>query len=367
MIFNIYKRKIRLPLIHYESIMFQENLWIDKKYADEMSGYLLRYKKVKDSPYKSNFRCDICGDSEKNKFKTRGYIVEKGGKLLYYCHNCGASMPFYYYLKTHHFHLYSNMILEKIQASNEDDKPTKKVEPAPVVIEEKTLKDDPLSILWSIDDLPADHYARQYVENRLIPEQWKKKLYFCPAFYKWINMYLPGKFSEAALKHDGTRLIIPFFDKNKNLTGVTGRSFESNDIGRYIVILFDETKPKLFGLDTLNYSEKVYIIEGPIDSMFIENSIGLNGVDGDLSSFVEKNKDVIVLDNQPRNQQVINKYAKYIADGYSIVIWPDHQHEKDINDLILAGKSADEVKRIIDENTFQGPLAEMKYQLWRKL
>ena len=47
---------------------------IDNKYIGLLSTRLQKFKKVKANLF--NFRCPLCGDSQKNKNKTRGYIYQ---------------------------------------------------------------------------------------------------------------------------------------------------------------------------------------------------------------------------------------------------------------------------------------------------
>ena len=47
---------------------------------------------------------------------------------------------------------------------------------------------------------------------------------------------------------------------------------------RYITIMLDEDSPKVFGLDRVNETEPIYIVEGPFDSLFLDNSIAMAGV-----------------------------------------------------------------------------------------
>ena len=51
-----------------------------------------------------------------------------------------------------------------------------------------------------------------------------------------------------------------------------GRAF-GNEQPKYLTIKFDENKQKVFGLDNINLQEHIYIVEGPIDSMFIDNCL----------------------------------------------------------------------------------------------
>ena len=46
-------------------------------------------------------------------------------------------------------------------------------------------------------------------------------------------------------------------------------------------------------------------------------------------------------------EQIIDK-------GYNVVLLTDNVKEKDINDMILSGKTKQEIKSIIEENTYQG-------------
>jgi len=41
--------------------------------------------------------------------------------------------------------------------------------------------------------------------------------------------------------------------------------------------------------------------------------------------------------------------------------------EKDINDMILSGKTKQEIKSTIENNTYQGTMAKMRLTTWRKV
>ena len=64
------------------------SLWIDQKYINILSGRLDRFSHKSGNLY--NFRCPFCGDSQKNKYKARGYVYEKKGGLFFKCHNCSV-------------------------------------------------------------------------------------------------------------------------------------------------------------------------------------------------------------------------------------------------------------------------------------
>ena len=111
----------------------------------------------------------------------------------------------------------------------------------------------------------------------------------------------------------------------------------------------------------------MYVFEGPIDSIFILNSIATAG--GDLISSIkgyDKENMVIVYDNEPRSIETKRKIDKAIDFGYNVCIWPDYIQQKDINDMILSGIKTEQILDIINKNTFKGLKAKMKIIQWSK-
>ncbi len=332
-------------------------LYIDHKYVNLLSNRLPRFKKLNDKTY--TFRCPICGDSKRNTYKTRGYIFSKKDTMLYFCHNCGASMQFRTFLKQQDVQLYDEYVREKYTESNNSHQ-ANTVDITKVVWPKYRI-DSPLKTLKKISQLSHEHPAKNYVINRKIPNTYHHKLFYAPKFKKWINSYIPGKLNIET--GDEPRLIIPFIDKKGQCFGVQGRSFFKKGI-RYVTIMFEEDYPKIFGLDEVICDKTCYITEGPIDSMFIDNSIAMAGSDLALSKLdIELNDVCYIFDNEPRNSQIIKRMDKIIKRDYNIVIWPESLKFKDINDMILGG--IDPMK-IIKDNTFKGLEASMKLVQWSK-
>ena len=86
---------------------------VDSKYIGLVSSRLQKFKRVKPNLY--NFRCPICGDSQKNKSKTRGYLYAVKADMNFRCHNCGASMTFSNFLKKIDTNLHIQYVFERFK------------------------------------------------------------------------------------------------------------------------------------------------------------------------------------------------------------------------------------------------------------
>lgn len=336
-------------------------LWLDHKYINLMSSRLERFSRVNANTYK--FRCPICGDSQKDTRKTRGYVYMRKGTLKFFCHNCNASMGLAWFIKTQDPTLYAEYLKDRMLENGHKDETQEFVNKMkkPVFVKTTGLKD-----LKKVSQLKPDHPVKLYIQKRLIPSDTHHKLFLVSKFKEWVNTMLPDKFED--VEKDEPRLILPFLDKDKNLFGFQGRSFRKTGV-RYITIMLNDEQPKIFGLDTMDPSKDIYVVEGPIDSLFLPNGIASAG--GDLISplqqlDVQKDNFVVVYDNEPRNKETITKIEKAIDSGYRVCIWPTAMEQKDINDMVLVGYTKEQVKDIIDDCTYSGPTAKLHFALWRK-
>jgi hypothetical protein len=214
---------------------------------------------------------------------------------------------------------------------------------------------DILHDLTPINNLNNSHPAKEYLLTRQLPTQ---ALYFTEKFKEWTNSVKPNTFQD--ITQDEPRIIIPFIDKEGVVFGYQGRSLSNNGL-RYITILLDEERPKIFGMNRIDYDKTVFVTEGPFDSLLLENAVAMAGAD--VSSSDLSIDSVFVYDNEPRNTQITARIKKHIDDGHRVVIWPTNIKEKDINDMYLAGYPVGE---IVKSNTYQGLTATLKFNDWRK-
>ena len=332
----------------------------DLKYAQMLSGRLENFRIRNRAPYKINFRCPICGDSQKSRSKARGWLLEKKDSFHYYCHNCGASQSFSFFLKSQDPLTYNDYVAEKfvnkannsIKTTTSDDDEFKTRAPV--------FRSNPLKKLKKVSQLDPNHAVKRYIIKRQIPTHHHYRLYFAPKFKTWINQIIPNKFENVG--KDEPRLVIPFLDDKGRVFGVSARGFDPKGI-RYITIMFEE-RPKIFGLDKVNFNHPYYIVEGAIDSFFLENAVAMAGAEGTTKGVQQPENAIFVFDAEPRNKEIHKRMEKVIKQGYKICIWPDNLPGKDINEMYLAGLNPE---KIIEENTHKGLQAELKFAEWRKV
>lgn len=286
---------------------------------------------------------------------------------MFHCHNCSATMGIPKFIKMIDETVYQEYMFEKLKDSKTKEQLdlesfVEKLKP-PVYMRSGILKG-----LKKVSQLNHDHPIKKFVVARKIPNEYHAKLFACPNFMHFVNDHIPNKFPAESLVKDETRLLIPFLDANKSVHAFQGRSLRGSSQVKYITIVLRPDVPKLYGLDTLDSSKRIYVVEGPFDSMFIPNSVATAG--GDLVSAIStlnKSNVVIVYDNEPRSKETYKKLDKAIMNGYSVCIWPENLEHKDINDMVLAGLTSDFIKYIIDQNTYKDLAAKLALQKWSKV
>ena len=320
---------------------------VDSKYISLVSSRLQKFKKVKADLY--NFRCPICGDSQKNKNKSRGYFYVVKNNTNFKCHNCGASLSLNNFLKKIDTTLYKQYTMEKFKEGHTGKN---------FVVDQPVLKFSKPVFRKKVD-LPKateNDSAKNYLlKRKLNPD----KFYYAERFKSWVNTQ---KKTFDYTGRDEPRIIILMYDEEKQLIGFQGRALDSSP-NKYITIMLQEDAPKIYGLDSINREKPIYIVEGPFDSTFVENGVAMCGADVDVGSFGWSNY-IWVLDNEPRNGEITNRISKLIDRGENVVIWPSNVTEKDINDMVLSGH---DVMSMLKSSTYSGLEAKIKFNNWKKV
>jgi hypothetical protein len=216
--------------------------------------------------------------------------------------------------------------------------------------------------LPSIGSLPKEHYARVYYEAREIPNHFMDKIFYAEDFKKWAQSVCQVDYS--TLMSGEPRLVIPFFDRDNKLIGAQGRALRESKI-RYVTIKVHEDAPKVFGLERWNSDQHTYLVEGPIDSLFLPNCLAVAGADMSDLGILNKDKTTLIFDNEPRNFQIVRSMIKSLQDGWKVVIWPNSIACKDINDMVLTSIKDTRLVEIINRNTYSGQRGEWEVHSWK--
>ena len=334
------------------------SLVTDTTYLMQLSSRLDRFKKVRD--YLWNFRCPHCGDSQRNKTKARGYVYRKKTDLFYKCHNCGVGQSVGNLIKDIDPSLHKRYVMERYKAGETGKRKTKtpefKFEP-PQFKPKKTIIHLP-----SIGSLPKEHYARVYYESRKIPNQFMDKIFFAEDFKQWAQSVCQVNYS--SLTQGEPRLLIPFFDEQNKLIGAQGRALRESTV-RYVTVKVHENSQKIFGLEGWNSEDHTYLVEGPIDSLFLPNCLAMAGADVRDMNLLNKQKTTIIFDNEPRNRQIVKKMFHALSNGWRVAIL--NIVPKDVNEMVLAGMSNAKILEIINRNTYSGQMGKWELQQWKVL
>ena len=344
--------------------------FVDKKFINLIAPQLERFAWKKNDL--ANCRCPICGDSQKNKSKARGFFYEKNNSYFYRCHNCNYGCNIYNFLQQNAPSLCKEYSMENFKNGN-----TKKVNKSE---KEKMFKfkkpefkkkDAILDELTCLTDLPSEHNAVKFANMRMIPKQHWKLLYFTDDFGKFVRYNLDDR----AFLGKEDRIVIPFFNSHGNVVAVQGRSINFRDeanareTAKYITIKADKSIDRLwYGLWRVEPKNRVYVVEGPIDSLFLQNSVAMVGAGAlkEIPSRFDNTPMTFILDNEPRNRQICAYVEKLIELGREVCIWPKDVPEKDINDMAYR-MSTRKIQKMIDENTFSGLEATLKFNNWKKI
>jgi hypothetical protein len=352
------------------------SLYVDEQYVMKIRPLLRNFKKKADYIY--TVSCPICGDSKKKKYKTRGYILRGDDGLYYKCHNCGICLPFGKLIQELDSSIYKEYIYESYLDKGQAHPRQKDEDPAEVVKnyqkkkEYKPAKPTALVGCPAIATLGPDHPARAYLDWRKLPADALKELYWTDDFPAVVDKFLPGH--QFALIKEG-RIIIPFFDTKHQLIAMQGRSQPKYDKAlnkwvdapgavRYITIKADKDAPRIFGMHKISLvsQERIYCVEGPLDSLFLPHAIAMAG--SDIPSGFPRDRIAIVYDNEKHKVDTIKKIARAIENGYSVCIWPENIKEKDINLMVMNGYKPEKIRELIDMNLFSGERAKLELQHW---
>lgn len=375
--------------------------WIQKKWINQLSASLDRFKWVDTDT--ANFRCPLCGDSDESEYKARGYFYFHDGEYSFKCHNCSRAHKFNTFLKTVFPEHEKEYRLEVFKDShgggglltslpsankNEDIEPPsyddmksrlKKGSTKKPSTSETSSSDSSLYFRHAMP-LHKSTLGRQYLlQSRNMTSEilgkYEDDLFFAPDFRSFCHDNFPDiEQCQRNYPSNDQRIIFILRDWNGTMVGFQGRSINPDAKLRYITIKTNDDADKVFGLNRLNTDKPIYVTEGIIDCMFLPNAIAVCG--GDLymavnsllhsSGEIRPDRVFILCDNEPRSIDTTRRMGKAIETGANVTFWSLSSKYKDINDMVSAEYSVDEILSEIKQNSFSGLAASAKLKFWKK-
>ncbi len=330
--------------------------YIEEKYIRLSCSGFRNYRQKNRNLY--NFSCPICGDSSTNPHKARGFVyLNKNRNWRFVCHNCGKNESFYEFLSEIDSRLHSEYVFEKF-ANDKPDKEeiTQTIEDFFNIKVNANIKD----LALRCGDLKDDHRAKKYLSDRKIPLSKINEIYYSSDINNLKKLF--NGYEEISFPVED-RIVIPVQDVQKNLVGVITRSIDKFSKNRYLNMV-EKDKPLIYGLDRINQASQKFVVEGPIDSMFLDNCVAAGGADLFKCVDVMDDETTYIFDNQPRNRDIVSRMNRMAGMNKKIVIWPENIKEKDINEMVLNGL---DVLDTINKHTYRNLEALLYLGKWSKV
>lgn len=328
----------------------EEYRHLQRKYISFLGSGLDRFQQIDTDLWR--FRCPYCGDSRRSSTKARGFVYLNGALYTFKCHNCGEVHAFSSFLKFVDASLHREYILESFKETGG-------------TVEQKTESKRELKEwqegLYPATMLSKKHPVVAYLTERMIPRS------------KWDSFWYSQNFGEYCRRHnlletvaDVPRILTVETDVFGNAQFMLAREIgEASDL-RYVTVKINQDSPKVLGLGKLRRGKPGYVCEGWIDSLFLDNCIAT--LDSNLLTYRNYTdmKLTMIWDNEPRSPIIVGMMHRAIKAGEQVVIWPKWIEVKDINMMIQAGLTPEELTNIISTHTHQGPKGLLELNKWKK-
>lgn len=223
----------------------------------------------------------------------------------------------------------------------------------------------PENFFQSVVYLPPNHPANVYLSSRKVPVSQSDRIWFTDEFWSTLKQLNPEqKIREG---HDEPRIIFPIMDPtNSFMVALQGRSLDTNSKLRYVDCQMVKGQPRMFGQERINSLYPVILTEGPIDSLFLENGVGLCGAQRNPEGLPGNR--IFYLDQEPRNPNIIERYRSLVDAGESVIMLPDEFFEMDVNEIAVSkGWNRKDLTEFVLCHVKSGLKAKLKLSEWSKL
>jgi len=300
--------------------------------------------------------CPYCHEGKSAGKKRRFFYIPEDDHL--YCHNCNESRNGLDFVKD-----MTGLPLNEILAQAGSHADTvedvikkssfyKKVNPNPLPYDSINLFDSNQVSFYKENKVVKD--ALEFIKNRRLDTAVNKPKTL------WISL------TDVLHKN---RVVFPFYNSDGKITTYQSRALYKEDEDKAKYLTKTNSEKGVFNLDKVSSDiEYIFLQEGPIDAMFLRNSVALAGIhptDEQLEMIRKTcpmHELVYVLDNQWIDSTSYKVTKELLDSGESVFIWPkEYNQYKDLNELCIKQKK-DEVQHInILQNTFKGMRGLIQY------
>jgi len=297
-------------------------------------------RRMLESKERLNFACPYCGDSTDSVRKKRGNLY--WNNLHFHCYNCSAHESLDVFLKDHNLNFEGEDRIDVLNYIKDNSKNFSLGESLEFHLFEKAnnlaLSFDEIALGFNVYPINSLTYrAYPYLKSRLLHHK-TEKFGYDPRRKELYVFNLNGKekivgFQVRALDDNGgpkykTWNIERIYDRLKKPLNVTEEELDSlNKISM------------IFGILTTDLSRQFTVFEGPIDSFFMTNTIGLTGVKKQILDFDEIPTVRYFFDNDMEGK---SKMIQKLKSGNTVFMWDKFLKDfripskkvKDLNDLV---------------------------------
>lgn len=294
-------------------------------------------RRIRVYPNRISFAAPCCGDSARNNSKKRGNIILDGKfQNMYKCFNCGTFMSIPEFFKTYG---------EDLSLSEIDYISRNKVNFSTY---QRAINENTLSYIYDTDAIDELSIPREDFKNMLGLVEVDENP-FIRNYLMNRRQYSKEKFLYSI--RTNKLFVLNLTDKN-NVFGIQVRSFNRDDGAKYKtyncqklheIILRDSvtvpddinTLSMLFNICLVDCTSTVTIVEGPMDSFLLRNSVALCGAAKNMEfPFMAR---FLFDDDKAGREHAIEK----IREGYEVFLWEKfkkdlglgNQKKWDVNDV----------------------------------
>jgi DNA primase catalytic core, N-terminal domain len=293
--------------------------------------------------------CPYCHEGKSAGKKRRFFYIPEDDHL--FCHNCGESKNGLEFVKEQ-----THMSVSEILAESGSHADT---------IEDLIKKSDfykkanPNPLPYDSINLFDSNQVSFYKENQVVKDALKfiTKRRLDTAVNRPKSLWI----SLTDMTHKN-RVVFPFYNTEGKIITYQSRALYREDEDKAKYLTKANSEKGVFNLDKVSPDiDYIFLQEGPIDAMFLRNSVALAGIHPTeeqlemLQKAYPMHNLIYVLDNQWVDKTSYKVTKELLGKGESVFIWPkEYNRYKDLNELCIV-QNKDEVSHaIITQNTYIG-------------